>query len=90
MLAQIETDEQYFTFVNNDDGLYIDPCLENLYNDSVALNKKGCLILADNLRQGIADAFAKSMLELGVDYQKWSQVFKSGEQGEKPRKASGS
>ena len=87
MLAQVETDEQYFTFVNNDNGLYIDPSLESLYDDSVTLNQKGCLILADNLKQGIADAFAKTMLEVGVDYQKWSLVFKSVE-GEKPRKPS--
>lgn len=87
MLAQVETDEQFFTFVNNANGLYIDPTLESLYDDSVKLNQKGCLILADNLKQGIADAFAKTMLEVGVDYQKWSLVFKSGE-GEKPRKPS--
>ena len=90
MLAQIEIDEHYFTFVDNEKGLYIDPSLENLYDNPTSLNTKGCIILADNIIRGIADAYAKIMLEAGADQQKWSIIFKTGKVGEKPQHPTGS
>ena len=68
-LQTLATQEDNVYFIDHTEGLYIDENKENLYRDSVHLNEKGRMILSANIRNGIREGYAKSMLQLGLEWQ---------------------
>ena len=74
MLSELADKEDNIYFVDNTVDLHIDETKENLYSDSVHLNGKGRYILSNNLKNGLRESFAKSVLNLG---QEWKDTHTS-------------